>query len=115
MYCVKDETKPVTLSTPTPPATNGMVNEGGPTELMSKESLTRLLGAVSFGYGMFQLGISMMPEKVLKLIEFLGFHGDKQIGLQALGTLQEVLLLFIDVYINAEQSYLIMPANLMLY
>lgn len=57
----------------------------GPTELMTKETLDRLLGAVSFGYGMFQLGMSMMPEKILKLIEIFGFQGDRKVGIEALG------------------------------
>ena len=52
---------------------------------MTKETLSRLLGAVSFGYGAFQLALSMLPEKVLKLIEFLGFHSDKEVGLKAIG------------------------------
>lgn len=54
-------------------------------ELMTRDTLSRLLGAVSFGYGMFQLGLSMIPDKVLKLIEFLGFTADRDSGLKALG------------------------------
>ena len=57
----------------------------GTEELMTRDTLSRLLGAVSFGYGMFQLGLSMIPDKVLKLIEFLGFHADRESGLKALG------------------------------
>lgn len=57
-------------------------------EVMSREVLTRLLGAVSFGYGLFQVIISLVPEKVLKLIEFLGFHGDREAGLNAISKLQ---------------------------
>ena len=72
--------------TPAPPA------EGAQTELLSRETLNRLLGAVSFGYGMFQLGLSMLPEKVLKLIEFLGFQGDREAGLKALGELTVIIL-----------------------
>ena len=44
----------------------------------------RLLGSVSFGYGLFQLCISMVPPKLLKVIEFLGFEGDRDTGLEAL-------------------------------
>ena len=44
----------------------------------------RLLGSVSFGYGLFQLCISMVPPKLLKVIEFLGFEGDRDTGLDAL-------------------------------
>ncbi|XP_067928051.1 tetratricopeptide repeat protein 39C-like [Watersipora subatra] len=56
----------------------------GTAELMTKETLSRLLGAVSFGYGAFQLALSMLPDKVLKLIELIGFHSDKENGLKAL-------------------------------
>ena len=45
---------------------------------------SRLLGSVSFGYGLFQLCISMVPPKLLKVIEFLGFEGDRDTGLEAL-------------------------------
>ena len=57
--------------------------DGNDNEL-SEELLARLMGAVSFGYGTFQLCISMVPPKILKLIEFLGFEGDRTVGLQAL-------------------------------
>ena len=51
---------------------------------LTEDVLSRLLAAVNFGYGTFQLCISMVPPKILKLIEFLGFDGDRQIGLEAL-------------------------------
>lgn len=63
---------------------NGSTNSNS--SEMSEEVSFRLLGAVSFGYGVFQLVISMVPPKVLKLIEFLGFEGDRDVGLQALHT-----------------------------
>lgn len=46
--------------------------------------VARLMGAVSFGYGIFQLCISLLPASLLRLIHFLGFEGDRQIGLSAL-------------------------------
>lgn len=49
-----------------------------------KEVLDRLQGAVNFGYGTFQICISMIPPKILKIIEFLGFEGDRAIGLESL-------------------------------
>lgn len=67
-----------------PEPSNGTKEESA-SELMTKDTLSRLLGAVSFGYGMFQLAMSLLPEKVLKLIEFLGFHTEKETGLKALG------------------------------
>ena len=51
---------------------------------LTEDVLSRLLGAVNFGYGTFQLCISMVPPKILKLIEFLGFEGDRHAGLAAL-------------------------------
>lgn len=51
---------------------------------LSEESLARLLGAVNFGYGTFQLCMSMVPPKILKLIEFLGFEGERDVGLACL-------------------------------
>ena len=48
------------------------------------ETIARLLGAVSFGYGTFQLCLSLVPPKILKIIEFLGFEGDRETGLDAL-------------------------------
>lgn len=57
--------------------------DGNDNEL-TQEVLERLLGAVNFGYGTFQLCVSMVPPKILKLIEFLGFEGDRIAGLAAL-------------------------------
>ncbi|XP_076457025.1 LOW QUALITY PROTEIN: tetratricopeptide repeat protein 39C-like [Babylonia areolata] len=57
---------------------------GSATACLSEESLARLLGAVNFGYGTFQLCMSMVPPKILKLIEFLGFEGEREIGLACL-------------------------------
>ena len=42
---------------------------------------TRLVGSVSFGYGILKLVVSLVPPKILKLIEFLGFDGDRPSGL----------------------------------
>lgn len=51
---------------------------------LSEEVLARLKGAVNFGYGTFQICISMIPPKILKLIEFFGFEGEREKGLVAL-------------------------------
>lgn len=79
---------------------------------MTRETLSRLLGAVCFGFGMFQLGLSMMPDKVLKLIEFLGFHADRDRGLQALGKL---LYLVLDMDIILWTENFIVHYNVKLY
>nr|CAD7438282.1 unnamed protein product [Timema bartmani] len=51
---------------------------------ISPEVVSRLMSAVSFGYGIFQLCISLLPPSLLKLIHFLGFEGDRQVGISAL-------------------------------
>lgn len=62
---------------------DGTCTDGNDNEL-TKDVLERLLGSVNFGYGTFQLCVSMVPPKILKLIEFLGFEGDRNAGLDAL-------------------------------
>ncbi|KAK9539265.1 hypothetical protein VZT92_004381 [Zoarces viviparus] len=51
---------------------------------ISPEALDRLKGAVSFGYGLFHLCISMVPPHLLKIVNLLGFPGDRLQGLSAL-------------------------------
>lgn len=53
-------------------------------EGVSEETLSRLRGAVSFGYGLFHLCISMVPPNLLKIINLLGFPGDRRQGLSSL-------------------------------
>ncbi|ESO96618.1 hypothetical protein LOTGIDRAFT_143837 [Lottia gigantea] len=77
-----------------PPTVNGNVSNSsnsskeevvdGNSNELSEQIVARLLGSVNFGYGTFQLCISIMPPKILKLIEFLGFEGDREAGLNAL-------------------------------
>ncbi|XP_030069471.1 tetratricopeptide repeat protein 39C isoform X1 [Microcaecilia unicolor] len=54
------------------------------TESVTEDSLNRLKGAVSFGYGLFHLCISMVPPNLLKIINLLGFPGDRLQGLSSL-------------------------------
>lgn len=42
------------------------------------------MSAISFGYGVFQLCVSLLPPSLLKVIHFLGFEGDRQAGLTSL-------------------------------
>lgn len=51
---------------------------------ISPEALDRLKGSVSFGYGLFHLCISMVPPNLLKIVNLLGFPGDRLQGLSAL-------------------------------
>ncbi|KAE8598583.1 hypothetical protein XENTR_v10016865 [Xenopus tropicalis] len=53
-------------------------------EGVTEDSLNRLKGAVSFGYGLFHLCISMVPPNLLKIINLLGFPGDRLQGLSSL-------------------------------
>jgi len=46
--------------------------------------VTRLMSAASFGYGVYQLCVSLLPPSVLKVIHFFGFEGNRQSGLAAL-------------------------------
>ena len=40
-------------------------------------TIKRLLGSVSFGYGLFQIALSFVPPRIMKLIKFLGFESDR--------------------------------------
>lgn len=56
---------------------------------VSPEALDRLKGSVSFGYGLFHLCISMVPPHLLKIVNLLGFPGDRLQGLSALAYASE--------------------------
>lgn len=47
-------------------------------------SHVHLEGGVSFGIGAFNLTLSLFPPRILKLLEFAGFSGDKEYGLSLL-------------------------------
>lgn len=53
-------------------------------EGISPEALKHLQAAVSCGYGLFHLAISLVPPKLLKFCHLLGFSGNRDVGLQAL-------------------------------
>uniref|UniRef100_A0AAQ5ZCI0 Tetratricopeptide repeat protein 39A n=1 Tax=Amphiprion ocellaris TaxID=80972 RepID=A0AAQ5ZCI0_AMPOC len=44
-----------------------------------------LEGGISFGMGAFNLTLSLFPPRILKVLEFAGFSGDKEYGLSLLG------------------------------
>ncbi|XP_072297639.1 tetratricopeptide repeat protein 39C-like isoform X1 [Eucyclogobius newberryi] len=56
---------------------------------ISPEALDRLKGSVSFGFGLFHLCISMVPPHLLKIVNLLGFPGDRHQGLSALSYASE--------------------------
>ena len=51
---------------------------------VSPEALKHLQAAVSCGYGLFHLAISLVPPKLLKFCHLLGFSGNREVGIQAL-------------------------------
>ncbi|GLV44942.1 hypothetical protein CBL_14486 [Carabus blaptoides fortunei] len=57
---------------------NGQVDEIAP------EDIARLMGAVCFGYGALQLGMSLLPPSLLKVTNFFGFHGNRTAGISNL-------------------------------
>lgn len=72
-------------------ATSKMMNELSLTDEevadaggMPLEAVKRLLGAVSFGYGLFQICLSFAPPNVLRLIKVFGFEGDRNAALKAI-------------------------------
>jgi Protein of unknown function (DUF3808) len=48
-----------------------------------KRELHRLRGAIYFGYGLLQIAFSFIPPQ-LKVINFLGYQGDRETGLNCL-------------------------------
>ncbi|KAL1116206.1 hypothetical protein AAG570_005701 [Ranatra chinensis] len=42
------------------------------------------MSAICFGYGLFHLCVSLLPNSLLRLIQLLGFAGDRTTGLEAL-------------------------------
>ena len=50
---------------------------------ISPEAIKRLLGGVSFGYGVFQICLSFLPPNILKLVIILGFVSDRSVALKA--------------------------------
>ncbi|KAF1395342.1 hypothetical protein PFLUV_G00010530 [Perca fluviatilis] len=53
---------------------------------MEKQKSTHIhfRGGVNMGIGSFNLMLSLLPSKVLRLMEFLGFSGDREMGLSEL-------------------------------
>ncbi|TMS22852.1 Tetratricopeptide repeat protein 39B [Larimichthys crocea] len=56
------------------------------TKDMEKQKGTHIhfRGGVSMGIGSFNLMLSLLPSRVLRLMEFLGFSGDREMGLSEL-------------------------------
>ncbi len=105
---------------------------------MSIETVKRLLGGVSFGYGIFQICISFLPPNALKMLKIFGFEGDRNIALKAINftsisgdmkaPLADMMLLWYstvatplfgvseaDIQISNEDTSLIIAKNLSKY
>ncbi|XP_059184392.1 tetratricopeptide repeat protein 39B-like [Centropristis striata] len=56
------------------------------TKDMEKQKSTHIhfRGGVNMGIGSFNLMLSLLPSRVLRLMEFLGFSGDRELGLSEL-------------------------------
>lgn len=50
----------------------------------SEESQLHFESGVRMGNGTFNLMISLLPARIIKLLEFIGFSGNKQLGIQDL-------------------------------
>ncbi|XP_017785023.1 PREDICTED: tetratricopeptide repeat protein 39C-like isoform X2 [Nicrophorus vespilloides] len=61
-----------------------VIDEGPKVVDIDRATIIRLMRAVSFGYGLLQLGMSLLPPSVLKLTSFLGFQGNQKSGLEKL-------------------------------
>ncbi|XP_040214457.1 tetratricopeptide repeat protein 39B [Rana temporaria] len=76
----------------------------------SKDTHHQFEGGVKLGIGAFNLMLSLLPSRILRLLEFIGFSGNRELGLQqlregAFGTsLRAILcvltLLFYHTYIS---------------
>ncbi|XP_037086227.1 tetratricopeptide repeat protein 39C-like [Pollicipes pollicipes] len=51
---------------------------------VSAEAVRALMGSVSLGYGLFQLCVSLLPSKFVKVVQLLGFQSDRSAALAAL-------------------------------
>ncbi|XP_063061504.1 tetratricopeptide repeat protein 39B-like isoform X2 [Engraulis encrasicolus] len=81
--------------------------EGQKTE---SETFKNFAGGVNMGIGSFNLMLSLFPTRVLRLLEFLGFAGDREVGLSELregaatGSLRSILstltLLMFHLYVS---------------
>src|SRR5262249_17489547 len=53
-------------------------------DLEKTEMVHQLLSSASFGFGLLNLALSVLPPHALKLIHFLGFVGDRSLGVSCL-------------------------------
>lgn len=53
-------------------------------ETFKSNSIKEVQAAIAFGYGLFNMVVSLIPPKILQLAHFFGFNGDQELGLQCL-------------------------------
>ena len=53
-------------------------------KVVNSQALYEVQAAIAFGYGLFNLVVSLTPPKVLQLAQLLGFHGNQGLGLVCL-------------------------------
>ncbi|XP_015428685.1 PREDICTED: tetratricopeptide repeat protein 39C-like [Dufourea novaeangliae] len=54
------------------------------TPFVAPTEISRLMSAVNFGYGIYQLCVSLLPHSLVKVSHLLGFEGDREASLAAL-------------------------------
>ncbi|XP_028406019.1 tetratricopeptide repeat protein 39C-like [Dendronephthya gigantea] len=59
-------------------------SNGNSSEIVNSQALYEVQAAIAFGYGLFNLVVSLTPPKVLQLAQMLGFHGNQGLGLVCL-------------------------------
>ncbi|XP_037031278.1 tetratricopeptide repeat protein 39C-like isoform X2 [Bradysia coprophila] len=53
-------------------------------EHIEPDEVKRLMGSIAFGYGIFQLSASLLPNHLLKIINFFGFESNRTVGISSL-------------------------------
>ncbi|KAF8604614.1 hypothetical protein BDV93DRAFT_537692 [Ceratobasidium sp. AG-I] len=66
-----------TLSTSSGPGDDSSIAPNGPVEEV-------IVAGAAFGFGLFNLVFSLLPNKVKRLVGFLGYQSDRRLGLEAL-------------------------------
>ncbi|XP_018591256.1 tetratricopeptide repeat protein 39B-like [Scleropages formosus] len=53
-------------------------------DLTASETFNHFKGGINMGIGSFNLMLSLLPSRVLRLLEFIGFSGNREVGLSQL-------------------------------
>lgn len=82
--CESNSTKTCNVGA-TPESGNvSLYNCNRPTKPVASHGLQEVQAAIAFGYGLFNLVVSLTPPKVLHLAQLFGFTGDQELGLSCL-------------------------------